>query len=154
VRQNSASIREDSILFVTSNKSPTRRNDMKKLLTIAAVLAIASFATSAIKADEMDRETKGKNGPAQAAGSDKVTSGSELDKESPDQSHGWRWRRGWYGGIGFGGGFGGGFYPSTVSYYSSFPTYPSYYTSYYPTYSYYGGPSFYHARRFYGPVCW
>lgn len=117
---------------------------MKTLLgCMAAVLVAGSVA----RADEMDKETKGKASGAVAAKA-VLPAGSELDKESPDQSHGWR-HRGWgvsYYGGGFGVSYyGGGFYRPygySVGYYPSYSVgyYPSYSVGYYPAYrSYYRG---------------
>lgn len=83
---------------------------MKKLLFAVAVL----FGFGSITmADEMDNDIK--TSKSKPVVSTKATSGSELDQETPDQSHFWRSRGGWGGGFGYGwgsgwrGGWGGGF---------------------------------------------
>jgi hypothetical protein len=81
--------------------------------TLAAVLALG--LVGAAKAGEFDNDsaktTKAKT--AAVAASD-LTGGSEFDKESPTQAHGWRgwggrwgggWGRGWGGSWGWGGGW-------------------------------------------------
>jgi hypothetical protein len=77
--------------------------------TLLGCLAAALVSGSVARADEMDRDTKGK-APA-AVANVTTTGGSELDRESPDQSHYWRggYGRGWGGGY-YGRGWGGGYY--------------------------------------------
>jgi hypothetical protein len=92
---------------------------------IVCGLFVTAFAGAA-RAGELDRET----GPA-PAGSAKANpaaaaSGSELDKESPAQSH--YWRRGWYGRP-YGWGYSRSFYS-----YPAFYGYRSWYPAYYSTY--------------------
>ncbi|MFO0938611.1 MAG: hypothetical protein U0798_19075 [Gemmataceae bacterium] len=124
---------------------------MKTLLgCLAAVLVVGNSA----RADEMDREAKGKSQVATnsltAPVPNLAVKGSELDKESPDQSHGWRRGWGWGVGVGYGVGFGvgysSGYYggwnrPYYSSYYYSRPYYPVSYYGYYRPYraAYYGG---------------
>ena len=91
---------------------------MKSILATAALVVVLG---GTVRADEMDRDTKSRSVPAVAAAHG-VAGGSELDRESPDQSHGWRGRHVWYGGYGFG-----------VSYYPAF--YPAYsYRAFGPVY--------------------
>jgi len=132
------------------------------LLGCAAAVLLAG---SAARADELDSEAKGK--PAASAPvvlGDQTVAGSELDKESPEQSHR-RYRGGWGGGYGYGRGWGGygygrgwggygygsyyggygrgwgGYGYGYGSYYGGYSSY-SYYPSYsYSSYSYY--PSYY-----------
>ena len=80
--------------------------------TLLGCLAGLFLAGSAARADEMDREAKGKSSSPVAAVAS-VAAGTELDKESPDQSHGRYYRGGW-GGYGYGGGYRGGW---SVGYY-------------------------------------
>jgi hypothetical protein len=81
---------------------------MRALLGCVAGLFLAG---SVAQADEMDREAKGKSDSPMAAAT-KVAAGTELDKESPEQSHccrhRWGWGGGWGGGwsVGYGGGWG------------------------------------------------
>lgn len=133
--------------------APADENGVYVMKSLLGCLAAVLVSGSVARADEMDRETKSKPSVAVATAAPSQI-GSELDKESPDQSHGWR-RGGWGGGYsyGYGGGWGGGYrvgyygggwggsdyggwhrpwggYGYSVSYY---PTnyYPSYSTSYY-----------------------
>jgi hypothetical protein len=78
-------------------------------------LAAALVSGSVARADEMDRDTKGK--AAAVATATTTNGGSELDRESPDQSH--FWRRG-YGVSFYGGGWGGGYGGYSVSYRNGF----------------------------------
>jgi len=123
------------------------------LLGCATALLLA--ATGA-RADELDRETKGKPATAPAAVKSAAVAGSELDKESPEQSHHYHYR----GGYGY-----GGYRSYRYVGYSSFyqPSYgiglySSYYPAYYPTYSYptyyggYGYSSYYRPCGFHGGV--
>jgi hypothetical protein len=75
---------------------------MRALLGCVAGLFLAG---SAARADEMDREAKGKSNSPVAAATN-VAAGTELDKESPEQSHCCRHKWGWGGG--YGGYYGGG----------------------------------------------
>jgi hypothetical protein len=82
---------------------------MRALLGCVAGLFVAGTAA---RADEMDREAKEKsNSPVTTATN--VVAGTELDKESPEQSHCCRHKWGWGGG--YGGYYGGGGWG--VSYY-------------------------------------
>lgn len=74
---------------------------MRALLGCVAGLFVAG---SAARADEMDREAKGKSNSPVAMVTASVA-GTELDKESPEQSHCCRHRWGWGGGCGWGGGW-------------------------------------------------
>ena len=124
--------------------------------TLLGCLAAVLVAGSAARADEMDRETKSK--PAVVAAMTTAApalAGSELDKESPDQSHGWR-RGGWGVSVGFGGGW-GGYGGYSVGYYGGYRPWGGYGYSvgYYPR-SYYYPVSYYrpyHAHYYYGG-CW
>lgn len=131
---------------------------MRMLLGCATALLLA--ATGA-RADELDRETKGKPATAPVAVKPATVAGSELDKESPEQSRHYHYR----GGYGYGGGFGVG-YGGYRSFgygvgYSSFyrpsygiGVYSSYYPAYYPAYSYpayYGGFGY---GSYYRPYGW
>lgn len=69
---------------------------MRAILTAAIVLAMGN----GLRADEMDRDIRARGGTTAIAKS--PIGGSELDRESPDQSHGWRWRHGWGYGVGWG----------------------------------------------------
>ena len=122
---------------------------MKMLLGCLAALLVAG---SAARADEMDRETKSIPGVASVATVTSNLAGSELDKESPDQSHGWRrggWSVGYYGGWGggysvgyYGGGWRGSYYGGWHRPWSGYGYSVGYYPiSYYRPYSvsYYGG---------------
>ncbi len=96
---------------------------------------LATAFTGAARAGELDRETgPAPAGPVKAAPAT-LAGGSELDEESPAQSH--YWRRGWYGrpyrwgggyaSVSFGWG-GGGFYsPWGWGYSRSFYSYPAFY---------------------------
>jgi hypothetical protein len=114
---------------------------MRTLLGCATALLLSAGGAWA---DELDRDTKGKPAGTPAAVKTAVVSGSELDKESPEQSHHYHWR----GGYGHGGyrSYGYGGYGGYSSFYRpsyGIGVYSSYYTpAFYPTYSYpayYGG---------------
>ncbi len=114
---------------------------------LLSCFAAALLAGAAARADELDREAKGK--PATAA-APATAGGSELDKESPDQScH--RWRRGW----------GGGYSSYSVTYYAPAVSYYAPVVSYYPavsyyapavSYSYYPAVMYGYAPAYYGGV--
>jgi hypothetical protein len=119
---------------------------MKMLLGCATALLLVC---GTVRADEMDREVKTKPAAAKALAGKPVV-GSELDKESPEQSRHWRVGVSYYGGgwggyasYGrpwggyYGGGWGGGYYSS---YYTPV-YYPTYYSYGYgrPWGGYYGG---------------
>ena len=118
---------------------------------IVCGLLVTAFA-GAVRAGELDRET----GPVPAgqakADPAKAVAGSELDKESPAQSH--YWRRGWYGGpygwggyarVGFSVGWGGYYAPWGWGYSHAFYSYPGFYAhrgwygGVYPAYWGWGG---------------
>jgi hypothetical protein len=113
------------------------------------LIACGLFVTALVgvtRAGELDRETgPALFGPAQSDPTT-VTGGSELDNESPSQSHYWRggWGR-WYGpGYGWGGwgGWGwGGYYPFRVSVGWGWGGYPGYWGWGYP--GFYGYPGWY-----------
>src|SRR5581483_5045743 len=106
------------------------------LRLILCGLLLTAFAGAA-RAGELDGET----GPATAATAKTdpatVPGGSELDKESPAQSH--YWRRGWYAGphwwggwggygrVGFTWGWGGYYAPWRWGFYPGFVAYPAWY---------------------------
>jgi hypothetical protein len=98
--------------------------------TICA-LTLAAVAPGA-RAGELDREL-----PAAAAAvtvaSAVAPSGSEMDRESPQSAHGWRWGWGrpYYGGWGWGL---GGYYPASVSYFNI-----GFGPAFYRPFGYYGG---------------
>jgi hypothetical protein len=119
-------------------------------LFLASALAFLACGTG-LRAGEQDNDRAGPR-PATAV-TTAAAGGSELDRESPDQSHGWRWRRGW----GWGGGWTVGYAPAFGYGYSSF-AYPAYgfgYSSFYPSYGWsvgYYRPAFYHGGWSRG--CW
>jgi hypothetical protein len=123
----------------------------------AAVCGLALFAgASAVRAGELDRE------PVPAAKASVVASslgGSELDRESPQTAHGWRWGNPYFYGPGPGWvgyyparwsylsfGFGASFYPyRPFGFYNGFLgdyyggsgfLFPAYFPTYYPSFGY------------------
>lgn len=118
---------------------------MRMLLGCATALLLTA---AGVRADELDRETKGKSAPAPAVVKSAVV-GAELDKESPEQSHHFHYRGG-YGYRSFGYvGYSSFYRPGCFGGYSSY-----YYPSYYPTYSYptyYGGFGY---GSYYRPYGW
>lgn len=143
--------------------------------TLLGCLAGLFVAGSAARADELDREAKGKSDSPVAAVAN-IAAGTELDKESPDQSHGRYYRRGWggYGGWGggwsvgyYGGGWGAGYSSGWARpYYGGWGYGGGYYRPYYggwgyssfsrPYYSGWGGYSVGYSRSYYGGSygCW
>jgi hypothetical protein len=122
----------------------TAWEDCPMLRLIVCGLMLTAFGTAA-RAGELDRETAppstgvAKGAPATTA----VAVGSEMDTESPSQSHFWRGRwGGWYG-PGYGWGW-GGYYPFRVSVGWGWGGYPGYgwgwgYPGYYGYRGWYGG---------------
>jgi hypothetical protein len=137
---------------------------MHRATTCALVLATAGLTA---RAGELDRESSRavpsfSAATAQAAADLAHTSGSEMDRESPQSSHGWRWGVPHYGwGWGWGGGW-GGFYRPYIGFgfgypgyfgYRPFGFYSPFYTGYYsafgwPYHAYF--PAYYHAPAAYG----
>ncbi|WP_086026121.1 hypothetical protein [Zavarzinella formosa] len=128
---------------------------MRMLLGCATALLLAGSAS--VRADELDRETKGKPvAPVPAAATAPVV-GSELDKESPEQSAHYHWRGGYGGGFrGYGyGGYGGyrsfgygGYYGGYRPYYGGYSSFYSPYISI--GYGGYGGGYGSYYRPYYG----
>jgi hypothetical protein len=116
---------------------------------LAAVIAVAPT----VRAGELDRESA----PVMRSTAMSAPSGgSELDKESPQSAHGWRWG-GWGWGHRWGGwgGWGwGGFYPARSSYFNfGFP-------AFYRPWGFYNGFSLSFGYRsffpayYYSPLFW
>src|SRR4051794_7366033 len=92
-------------------------------LTLTLILAVSP----AVRAGELDREAGATAAPAAGAS---ATGGSELDRESPQSAHGWRWGGAYHGGWGW-----GGFYRAP---YFSFGYSPFYSYSFYRPFGFYG----------------
>ena len=99
----------------------------------AIVCTLALAVAPVVRAGELDRETAmTKTSQAVAA----PTGGSELDRESPQASHGWRW--GGYYGPGWGwGGYSFGFRAPYFGFAPGFSSFYSFRTFGFP--GYYGG---------------
>ena len=69
--------------------APADENGVYVMKSLLGCLAAVLVAGNIARADEMDREAKSKSNVAVATVTPSLT-GSELDRESPDQSHGWR----------------------------------------------------------------
>jgi hypothetical protein len=99
------------------------------------VCALALAVGPVVRAGELDRETAVAGTPPAVVA---TNGGSELDRESPQSAHGWRWRAAYFGAWGW-----GGYYP--VPYFGFAPAfYPSFA---YPPFGFYAYPFFpvYHA---------
>ena len=119
----------------------------------AIVCTLALAVTPAVRAGELDREAAPATTPAPVAKPTPVaaatTGGSEMDRESPQSAHGWRWG-GYYGpGWGWGGYsygfrapyFGYGFSPAFYYPYRPFGFYNGFYGGFGYGYPYF--PAYY-----------
>ncbi len=92
---------------------------MIRMVCCAVIVPVLIALTPTVRAGELDREsTPAKKSVAMRAPS----GGSELDSESPQSAHGWRWGHRHWGGWG---GWGwGGFGPARFSYFNfGFPAF-------------------------------
>lgn len=115
---------------------------MRMLFGFMATILLASTYANA---DEMDRDVKGKSAQAPTVTKTAIA-GSELDKESPEQSHHYRWRGGWGVSVGYGG-YGGGW---GASYYRPIGYGGGWGASYYRPIGYGGGWGSYYRPIGYG----